>query len=117
MRSVAGRWNIPPEMAKRVIARDRACVYCGCAMIRIAKPGQSRRLVATWEHIDNDVGNVCDENICLCCMSCNSSKGARSLSEWFARDYCRKKNINAQTVADVVRRYLAAQMAPARHGA
>ena len=107
VRTVADRWKIPASLREHVKTRDRACVYCRCKMIEIAKPGESRRRVATWEHIDNDIDHISAENICLCCMSCNASKGARSLTEWFAGDYCRNNKITPERVAEVVRQHLA----------
>jgi hypothetical protein len=33
-------------------------------------------------------------------------QGTKSLLEWFASAYCKERNINQQTVADVVQRFL-----------
>jgi len=46
------------------------------------------------------------EDIVICCGSCNSSRGAKKLTEWFTTRYCIEKNINAKTVAAPVRTYL-----------
>lgn len=38
--------------------------------------------------------------------ACNSSKGAKRLSEWLESDYCKKKQIDRNTVARTIRAYL-----------
>lgn len=60
----------------------------------------------TWEHIINDARIVNIDNIALCCCSCNASKGAKALATWINSNYCKKKKITIQTVADVVKRAL-----------
>ena len=68
--------------------------------------GVSRKSVATWEHIINDASIITRENIARCCVSCNSSKGTKDLSDWLQSSYCKKKGINKETVADVVKNAL-----------
>ena len=46
------------------------------------------------------------ENICLCCVSCNASKGSKELTDWFKSPYCIKKGITADSVAIVVKNFL-----------
>lgn len=72
-------------------------------MIEDALADGSRKTVATWEHIINDANIVTRENIALCCVSCNSSKGTKRLSEWINSPYCKKRGINKDTVADVAK--------------
>jgi len=91
-------WGIPLEIETLVRSRDRECVYCH---IEFNKAGTGSG--ASWEHIINDIKITTAENIALCCRSCNSSKGAKSLRVWFSKDYCVKRNINESTVADIVR--------------
>ncbi len=100
------RWNIPEEMEKEIIERDRFCIYCGIEMIEKVPQGQSRKYAATWEHIINDGTIVTKENIARCCSSCNSSKGTKKLSYWINSKYCIEKNINKNTVAPVVKNAL-----------
>lgn len=50
-------------------------------MIEKALIDGSRKTVATWEHIINDASIVTRENIALCCVACNSSKGTKRLLE------------------------------------
>ena len=62
--------------------------------------------MATWEHIINDTSIITRENIARCCAACNSSKGTKTLSNWMRSNYCKKKGINAHTVAAIVRKAL-----------
>ncbi len=66
----------------------------------------SRKTVATWEHIINDASIISRENIARCCVACNSSKGAKKLSDWIQSSYCKKRGINGDTVAEVVKKEL-----------
>jgi disulfide oxidoreductase YuzD len=68
--------------------------------------GGSRKSIATWEHIINDASIITRENITRCCVSCNSSKGTKDLTDWLQSSYCKKKGINKDTVADVVKNAL-----------
>lgn len=100
------RWGIPDWLEKEVKERDRACVYCGAQMIEQMPPSGSRKDVATWEHIINDASIVTRENIARCCVPCNSSKGSMELCDWIGSSYCRKRGINKDTVAEVVKEAL-----------
>lgn len=46
------------------------------------------------------------EDIVICWGSCNSSRGVKKLSDWFRTKYCITNNINENTVADPVKKYL-----------
>jgi hypothetical protein len=100
------RWNIPPALEQEVLARDTKCIYCAVQFARDASPEGAR---PSWEHIVNDSRIVTRENIARCCRSCNSSKGTKSLLDWLASAYCRRKGITEGTVAQVVRDALSAQ--------
>ena len=63
----------------------------------------SRKTKPTWEHIVNDIRIATKENIALCCTSCNASKGAKLLEDWFQSGYCKARNISKDTVALVVK--------------
>jgi hypothetical protein len=97
------RWNIPDWLENEVKDRDRHCVYC---RVEFGSPKETRKSVATWEHIVNDARIVNRENIARCCVACNSSKGTKKLSDWFKSGYCTKRGITRDTVADVVKRAL-----------
>jgi len=103
-------WNIPDWLEREVKERDKTCVYCGTHMIEQVPPRASRKNVATWEHIINDASIVSRENIARCCASCNSSKGTKKLSEWIQSSYCKRRGINKDTVAEVVKKALATEM-------
>lgn len=97
------RWNIPEWLEKEIKARDKFCIYCGVEMFDKMSSGGSRKSVATWEHIINDANIINRENIARCCFSCNSSKGTKNLSDWLESSYCKKKGINPNTIAPVVK--------------
>jgi hypothetical protein len=99
-------WGIPDWLEKEVKDRDKRCVYCGTQMIAQMPPSGPRKAVATWEHIINDAKIVTRENIARCCVACNSSKGKKKLSDWLKSSYCKKRVINKDTVAEVVREAL-----------
>ena len=100
------RWGIPKELEQEIKARDKACVYCGVKLLEVIPPGNSRKAMATWEHIVNDASIVTRENIARCCAACNSSKGTKKLSEWILSSYCKKNGINENSVALVVKEAL-----------
>jgi hypothetical protein len=99
-------WGIPEWLEREVKERDKTCVYCGIQMIEQMPPRGPRRNVATWEHIINDASIVSRENIARCCVACNSSKGSKKLSDWIQSSYCKKRGINKDTVAEVVKEAL-----------
>ena len=75
-------------------------------MIEQMPPNGPRKAVATWEHIVNDSSVVTHENIARCCVACYSSKGTKKLSDWRQSSYCKKRGINKDTVAEVVKKAL-----------
>ena len=100
------RWGIPAWLEKEVKDRDKTCIYCGVQMIEQMHPSGPRKAVATWEHIINDASIVTRENIARCCFACNSSKGTKKLSDWMKSNYCKKRGINKDTVAEIVKQAL-----------
>ncbi len=100
------RWNIPDSLEREVRDRDQHCVYCD---VEFALPAHTRRSIATWEHIVNDARTITRENIARCCLACNSSKGTKTLSDWLESNYCKKRGITRDTVAEVVMRALSCQ--------
>jgi 5-methylcytosine-specific restriction endonuclease McrA len=97
---MANRWGIPKEVENIVKQRDLACVYCG---VEFTEDKISRKTKPSWEHIVNDIRINGIDNITLCCMSCNASKGAKLFDDWLKSDYCNAKGITANTVAQVVK--------------
>jgi 5-methylcytosine-specific restriction endonuclease McrA len=96
------RWNIPSWLEKEVIERDQNCVYCRNPFGSVSGKGS----LSSWEHIINDAKIVTRENIVLCCRSCNSSKGAKLFATWLESAYCKRREINSDTVAEIVKRAL-----------
>jgi 5-methylcytosine-specific restriction endonuclease McrA len=99
------RWKIPDWLASEVIERDRRCVYCG---VEFDADSAVRRDRPSWEHIINDAPIVTRENIALCCIRCNASKGTKNLADWLESTYCRTRGITRDSVASVVRSALGA---------
>ena len=79
----------PKEVEELVVKRDFECVYCG-----VAFNNNSRKDKASWEHIVNDIRINHDSNIALCCISCNASKGTKSLSDWLDGRYCKEDSVS-----------------------
>jgi hypothetical protein len=100
------KWGIPEWLEAEVTKRDKTCVYCRIPLIEQMPATGPRSAVATWEHIINDAKIVTRENIARCCVSCNSSKGTKRLSDWLQSCYCKKHGINQSTVAEVVKNAL-----------
>jgi len=100
--------------------RDKTCVYCGKAMKTHAeiKAARAQRAdEATIEHLNFDGpfyvrDGLKKEDLVICCRGCNSSRGERRLLDWFKSDYCVSRNINKDTVAEAVTRYLRRVAAP-----
>ncbi len=98
---MANRWAIPNDVENHVKKRDRNCVYCG---VEFTENNLSRKTNPSWEHIINDIRINGLDNIALCCISCNASKGAKLLEDWLESDYCKRKEITVHTVDSVVKR-------------
>lgn len=77
------QWGIPDDIEKKVLQRDKRCVYCHCIFSK-----KKRRTAASWEHIINDIKITTLENIVRCCVGCNASKSAKPLKDWFSSKYC-----------------------------
>jgi hypothetical protein len=103
------RWDIPGWLEHEVRERDRKCIYCQIPMFESPPTNESRKSVATWEHIVNEARVVTRENIARCCVSCNSRKGTKELSVWIESTYCIRRGIGRHTVADIVKQALKRQ--------
>jgi hypothetical protein len=103
-------WGIPEWLEREVKERDKTCVYCGIQMIEQTSQRGPPKTAATWEHIINDQSIVSPENIARCCAACNSSKGTKKLSDWIQSTYGKKRGINKDTVAEVVKEALKREM-------
>ncbi|MBA4313162.1 MAG: HNH endonuclease [Chlorobiaceae bacterium] len=107
---MTNKYGIPSDELLRIRARDKNCVYCHKEMIFPFIP-KKHKDCATIEHLNFDGPFYWDEDlqiedVVICCGSCNSSRGAKKLSEWFRTKYCIARNINENTVADPVKEYL-----------
>lgn len=105
---VSNRWNIPAWLEREVRERDRACVYCGTLFAAAI----ARRDRPSWEHIVNDAAIVTRENIALCCIGCNASKGTKTLSAWLVSKYCQERGISSRSIAPIAQAAIAAAEAP-----
>jgi hypothetical protein len=94
------RWKIPAWLERDVVQRDQGCIYCCTPFGGVTSPRRSR---PSWEHIVNDARIVTRENIALCCIGCNASKGSKPLAVWLQSTYCKSRGITAESVAVVVR--------------
>jgi hypothetical protein len=96
VQQMANKWGIPNDVEKEVLARDKVCVYCGVEF------GAERKSMRSWEHIINDVNIATMENIALCCVGCNASKGAKLLHDWIDSPNAKRRGITCESLAPVV---------------
>jgi hypothetical protein len=104
---MSNQFGIPKDIELKLRDRDKTCVYCGCTM----KAGDAKRR-PTIEHFNWDgpfywKEDLKEEDLAICCGSCNSSRGVKTLPDWFESPYCISRKINDKTVAAPVKRYLA----------
>jgi hypothetical protein len=107
------KFRIPENVLSEIRARDKACVYCRKTMI-YPYLSKSSADCATIEHLNFDgpfywSDGLQAHDIVICCGTCNSSRGAKKLTDWFKTQYCIDRNISADTVAAPVRSYLQRQ--------
>ena len=103
-------FGIPEHVLSELRSRDKDCVYCRKTLIYpyVAKGSTN---CATIEHLNCDgpflwSNGLQADDLAMCCGSCNSSRGIRTLTDWFRTPDCIEKNINANTVAAPVRSFL-----------
>lgn len=98
-------YGLPEEKLALLRERDRNCVYCHKAMT-YPWSSSDRSNSATIEHLNHlpPWDNI--ETVAYCCGSCNSSRGAKTHAEWFKTDYCIRRGINEESVAEPVKHYL-----------
>jgi hypothetical protein len=85
---MANKFGIPETVLAEIAARDRQCVYCQKVMLYPYK-GDVPHDSATIEHLNFDGPfywgrGLRAADIVMCCGSCNSSRGRKTLPEWFA---------------------------------
>ena len=98
---LSNRWGIPEDVEIAVMKRDTSCVYCGCQF------SSDRSTKRSWEHIVNDINIATLENIALCCVGCNASKGAKPLQLWLESENAKRRGITEETLSEVVKQALA----------
>jgi len=99
------RWGIPDAVEKKVRKRDKLCVYCHIKLREYPRAIGVPRNKATWEHINNDDLRLAI-NVVRYCGACNTSKGTKTLLQWFESEYCKERNINERTVRAAVKNWL-----------
>jgi len=104
---MSNKYGIPEKELKQIRARDKTCVYCHKKMTN-SKNGGWRGDWATIEHLNHLPPWNNPKTVVICCGSCNSSRGNKTLLDWFQTKYCldRNRNININTVAKVVKDYI-----------
>jgi hypothetical protein len=107
------KFGIPEKALSELRSRDKNCVYCR-KILMYPYVAKNRADCATIEHLNFDgpfywSDGLQTEDIVICCGSCNSSRGVRTLIDWFRTPYCIEKNISVTTVAAPVRSYLKRQ--------
>jgi uncharacterized Fe-S cluster protein YjdI len=101
---MANSYNIPDKNEQKIRKRDKNCVYCHVKLKPYTRDKGTNK--ATIEHMNNDGPYDKEWNIAICCNSCNSRKGSMKLFDWFESPYCKKNNINKETVAPVIKGWL-----------
>ncbi len=110
------------ETLAEIRKRDKVCVYCGKDFDKTHHT-ETRVDWDELEHLNHKPdwdsvgcymreGKPVSEIVAICCKSCNSSRGSKSLLKWFKKGYCAEgknsmvKIINEETVANVVKKYI-----------
>lgn len=99
------KYGLKTEDKEKVRKRDKKCVYCHKQMIYPFDINR-RQDSATIEHLNHLPPWNNPETIAYCCGSCNSSRGKRTITDWFESTYCKSKNITLKTVAQAVQDYI-----------
>ena len=104
---MSNQFGIPNKDEEEIRKRDKVCVYCG----KIFNKKGAYQDKATIEHLNCNPPFYWKEGlkksgIVICCGSCNSSRGKKTLLDWFKTSYCLDRNINKDTVAEPVKKYL-----------
>ena len=102
---MSNKYGLPDKELEQVRCRDTTCVYCHKEMAQ-PNPNVWRGDWATIEHLNHLPPWNNPKTIAICCSSCNSSRGKKTILEWFESDFCKKKNISPLTVAEPVLMYI-----------
>jgi len=99
------KYGLPENRLRKIRSRDTKCVYCHKAMTQ-PKNGGFKGDWATIEHLNHLPPWNNPDTVAICCGSCNSSRGALPIFQWFKKSYCINKGISIETVASPVRDYV-----------
>jgi hypothetical protein len=111
---MANRIGIPQEVEHRLRQKFTVCAYCRRELQEHAGVMGCPTDKATIEHLNWDGPfhwwqGLKEEDLVICCGSCKSSRGQKTLAAWFASPYCVQRGITANTVTDEVKQYLKRQ--------
>ena len=108
---MGNRFQIPPEVEKSLRDRFRVCAYCHKEFKKYpGRPGCPPDK-ASIEHLNRNgpfywSEGLKESELVIACCSCNSSRGAKRLRDWFESPFCVDRGITAHTVHPVVQEYL-----------
>jgi hypothetical protein len=108
---MSNQFGIPNKEEEEIRARDKTCVYCHKVMKAYPDTKGTPGDKATIEHLNCDPpfywkDGLKKSGLAICCGECNSSRGKKTLLDWFKTKYCLDRNINKDTVAEPVKKYL-----------
>ena len=98
-------YGLSEKKLRKIIVRDKTCLYCHKKMKRYVSTIGTPSDKATIEHFSNKAQPGESVNVGMCCGSCNSSRSDSGLSKWFKSKYCIERDINEKTIAKPVRDY------------
>jgi len=99
------KYGLSEDRLSEIRKRDKSCVYCHKTMLSSGSCG-FRGDWATIEHLNHLPPWNNADTVAICCGSCNSSRGNKTILEWFDTNYCIEKNINTKTVKQPVKDYI-----------
>ncbi len=110
---MANKFLIPAEVETQLRKKHKVCAYCRRKMRAYLGVIGCPKDKATIEHLNHKgpfhwgKGKGLKEiDLVICCQSCNSSRGTKTLPAWFKSVYCAEKKINEKTVSREVKGYL-----------
>ena len=97
------RYGISGAVLAELRLRDQNCVYCGVLMPDRVNHTKQQHF-ATIEHLYPPGNNP--TWVSWCCNRCNASH-KKPLRQWFSTPYCIKRGINENSVAPIIKKFLA----------
>lgn len=102
---MSNKYGLPEKELKHIKERDKTCVYCHKKFVP-RNFSSKRGDWATIEHLNHLPPWNKPNTVAICCWSCNASRGKKRIRAWFKTKYCIDRNINKNTVAKPVRKYI-----------